>query len=95
MTTFWVLKCLSDPPTRRALAEYYEAFEPGIQRVTPSREDYILASGSLQNFKSGLRSGDALHLAIAVNLKVSRLLTMNKVFVKAARGIFLSVELPW
>jgi hypothetical protein len=86
---------LTEPLARRALAAYYQAFEPGIKVVTPSRDDYILAADYLQDLKSGLRSGDALHLAVAVNHKVSRLLTLDKVFVKAARGISLSVELPW
>ena len=86
---------LTEPLARRALADYYQAFEPGIKVVTPSREDYILAADYLQNLKSGLRSGDALHLAVAVNQKATRLLTMDKVFIKAARGIGLSVEFPW
>lgn len=86
---------LTEPLARRALADYYQAFEPGITVVTPSREDYILAADYLQDLKSGLRSGDALHLAVAVNQKATRLLTLDKVFVKSARGIGLSVELPW
>ena len=86
---------LSEPLARRALADYYQAFEPGIGVVTPSRDDYILASDYLQDLKSGLRSGDALHLAVAFNQKATRLLTLDKVFIKAARGIGLSVELPW
>ena len=86
---------LTEPLARRALADYYEAFEPGIEVVTPSREDYILASDYLQDLKSGLRSGDALHLAVAANQKATRLLTLDKVFIKAAHGIGFSVELPW
>jgi hypothetical protein len=51
----------------------------------------------LQNLKSGLRSGDALHIAIAVNSisKVTRLLTLDKGFIKSARGIDVPVEMPW
>lgn len=86
---------LTEPLARRALADYYQAFEPGIEVVTPSREDYILASDYLQDLKRGLRSGDALHLAVAANQKATRLLTLDKVFIKAARGIGFSVELPW
>lgn len=52
---------LTELLARRALADYYQAFEPGIKVVTPSREDYILAADYLQDLKSGLRSGDALH----------------------------------
>jgi len=48
----------------------------------------------LQDLKSGSCSGNALHLAVAVNQKATRLLTRDKVFIKAARSISLSVELP-
>lgn len=63
--------------------------------VTPSQEDYVLAADTLQDLKSGLRSGDALHLAVAANQKATRLLTLDKIFVKATRGIGFLVELPW
>lgn len=85
---------LSEPLARRALADYYEAFEPGVTIITPSRDDYIRAAYYLQDLKSGLRSGDALHAAIAVNSR-ARLLTLDKAFIKAARGIDAPVELPW
>lgn len=86
---------LTELLARRALADYYQAFEPGIKVVTPSREDYILAADYLQDLKSGLRSGDALHLAVAINQKATRLLTLDKTFIKAAHSSGLSVELPW
>jgi hypothetical protein len=86
---------LKEPVARRALADYYEAVEPGLQIVTPSREDYILATDYLQTFASGLRSGDALHLAVATNRRVARLLTLDKGFIEATQGTGLSVQLPW
>jgi len=86
---------LSQSLARRALADYYLALAPGLRVITPTREDYILAADYLQDLKSGLRSGDALHLAIAVNQKATRLLTLDKTFIKAAREINLPVELPW
>jgi hypothetical protein len=86
---------LKEPIARRALADYYEAVEPGLQIVTPSREDYILASDYLQTFASGLRSGDALHLAVAANRQVARLLTLDKGFIEATQGTGLPVQLPW
>jgi len=86
---------LSEALARRALADYYQAFEPGVTVITPSRDDYIRASYYLQDLKSGLRSGDALHVAIAVNSRVARLLTLDKGFVKSARGMDVPVELPW
>ena len=86
---------LKEPIARRALADYYEAIEPGLQVVTPSREDYILAADYLQAFASGLRSGDALHLAVAANRQVARLLTLDKGFIEATQGTGLPVQLPW
>jgi hypothetical protein len=86
---------LKEPIARRALADYYEAVEPGLQVVTPSREDYILAADYLQAFTSGLRSGDALHLAVAANRQVARLLTLDKGFIEATQGTALPVQLPW
>jgi predicted nucleic acid-binding protein len=86
---------LKEPIARRALADYYEAVEPGLQIVTPSREDYILASDYLQTFASGLRSGDALHLAVAANRQVARLLTIDKRFIEATQRTGLPVQLPW
>jgi predicted nucleic acid-binding protein len=86
---------LTESLARRALAEYYEAFEPGVTVFTPSREDYIQAAWYLQDLKSGLRSGDALHVAIAKNNGAARVLTLDKVFVKAARKAGVPVVLPW
>jgi hypothetical protein len=86
---------LKEPIARRALADYYEAVEPGLQIVTPSREDYILAPDYLQTFASGLRSGDALHLAVAANRQVARLLTLDKRFIEATQRTGLPVQLPW
>lgn len=86
---------LSESLARRALADYYTALAPGLRVITPTREDYILAANYLQDLRRGLRSGDALHLAIAVNQRASCLLTLDRTFVKAAQGISLPVELPW
>lgn len=88
---------LTETLARRALADYYEAFEPGLTVIIPAHQDYIRAADYLQDFKSGLRGGDALHMAIAVNSvsKITRLLTLDKSFVKSARGMPVSVELPW
>ena len=86
---------LSDALARRVVVDYYQAFEPGLTVVIPQSEDYVLAAEYLQEFKSGLRSGDALHLAIAANRGATRMLTLDKALVKSARGIGISVALPW
>jgi predicted nucleic acid-binding protein len=68
---------------------------PGVTVFTPSREDYVRAAWYLQDLKSGLRGGDALHAAVAENNRATRLLTLDKVFVKAARETGVPVIVPW
>ena len=53
--------------------------------VLPTAADFDLASSLLRDWKSGLRSGDALHLAIARN-RDATLVTLDKMMLKAARS---------
>ena len=78
---------LSEALARRALADDYQAIEPGVTVIIPSRDDYIRAAHYLQDLKSGLRSADALHIAIAVNSGVTRLLTLDRAFIKSQAGL--------
>ena len=50
-----------------------------------TRDDYLLAKEYLKSWKVGLRSGDALHLAIAHNHKASCFYTLDERLLKAAR----------
>lgn len=54
--------------------------------VQPTAADFELASSLVRDWKSGLRSGDALHLAIARN-RDSTLVTLDKTLLKAARSL--------
>jgi uncharacterized protein len=51
--------------------------------LIPSERDFSLAEKMLEKPSTGLRSGDALHLAIAANHKVKTLYSLDKVMVKA------------
>ena len=86
---------LGEALARQALAKYYEAFEPGVTLIVPSHEDYISAADLLQGFERALRSGDALHLAIAINRQATGLLTLDRAFIKAAADTPVPVALPW
>lgn len=54
--------------------------------VLPTAADFELAGGLLRDWKSGLRSGDALHLAIARNREAT-LVTLDKTLLKVARSL--------
>jgi predicted nucleic acid-binding protein len=63
--------------------------------VVPAASDYDTAAMFLRNPKSGLRAGDALHLAVAHNQKMRMLYSLDARMVEAARvlGIHATVEL--
>jgi predicted nucleic acid-binding protein len=57
--------------------------------VTPAREDFELAFEWVADDASGLRAGDALHLAVAARLRVRAILCFDDVMIRSAaeRGL--------
>ncbi|MDO8862700.1 type II toxin-antitoxin system VapC family toxin [Haliea sp. E1-2-M8] len=53
--------------------------------------DFNAAARYADQFKTGLRAGDALHLALAAN-HGARLVTLDKGLAKAAKGLGISSE---
>lgn len=49
--------------------------------------DFILAAEFIQQWQTGLRAGDALHLAIAQNYSVENLLSLDRGLIDAARQL--------
>ncbi len=47
-------------------------------RLTPTEDDFRLAASWLGYFETGLRAGDALHLAIARNHDAAAIYTLDK-----------------
>jgi uncharacterized protein len=60
--------------------------------LTPEARDFSLASQYLERFETGLRAGDALHLAIASNHGAGKLYSLDRALVKCARD--LRLEMP-
>jgi uncharacterized protein len=56
-----------------------------VFRVTTA--DFILASEFIQQWETGLRAGDALHLAIARNHSIENLLSLDRKLIDAARQL--------
>ena len=64
--------------------EFDRMLEESFELVVPRAEDFNFAVALLHTYKSGLRAGDALHLAIASNRKAARFLTLDAALIRAA-----------
>lgn len=58
----------------------------------PNADDFDLAKDFLGHRNSGLRAGDALHLAIARNHRAQAIYSLDKAFLKAGKALGLPVE---
>jgi predicted nucleic acid-binding protein len=57
--------------------------------LLPGVEDFELAKEYLAHFQSGLRAGDALHLAVARNRGSERIYSLDNTMLKAGRSLGL------
>jgi uncharacterized protein len=58
----------------------------------PSADDFNLAKRFLQQYRTGLRAGDALHLAIARNHGARAIYSLDKTLGSAGRKLRLRVR---
>jgi hypothetical protein len=63
-----------------------------FEMLAPTPADYAQASMYLESPGTGLRAGDALHLAIAVNRGADKVLTLDRGFVEAGKLLKLPVS---
>ena len=81
-----------DEAVAGAVSERFERFLATSFDVLSLRiEDCELARKYLLNFSTGLRAGDAMHLAIAANAGVKALLTLDRGMLKAGKFLKLPV----
>jgi predicted nucleic acid-binding protein len=59
--------------------------------LLPSADDYQLARSYLRNYQTGLRAGDALHLAIAGNHGAKTIHSLDKTMIAAGKILGLPV----
>lgn len=75
------------------IAERFDELIAGSYEVlTPQPADYELARQFVLNFPTALRAGDALHAAIAKNHGATKLLTLDKGLLKAAKLLDISAS---
>lgn len=78
------LKELSSRQAKDIHREFEQMLDESFEVIAPRAEDFNTAAAMLRNHKSGLRAGDALHLAIAGNRNAARFLTLDKALIRAA-----------
>jgi predicted nucleic acid-binding protein len=61
--------------------------------LLPNADDFTLAKRFLGKFETGLRAGDALHLAIAANHRASKIYSLDKTLLKAGNSLGLPVSM--
>ena len=66
------------------LAHFEKLLHDEVTLMAIAGSDFDLAAAYCQNFESGLRAGDALHLAVAKRFGATHLLTLDKVLAAVA-----------
>ncbi len=61
--------------------------------LLPNADDFALAKRYLGQFETGLRAGDALHLAVANNHRAAVIYSLDKTMLKAGKILDLPVSM--
>jgi uncharacterized protein len=82
---------LSEQAARDADSHFETAMSLSFVLLLPDRNDFDLCKRYLQHFETGLRVGDALHLAIASNRNAGTFYTLDKKLLRAGKLLGLSI----
>ncbi len=82
---------LSDAKAGEVRREFDRVLGEAFEMLAPKAEDFATAARYLEVPKTGLRAGDALHLAIAANHGATRILTLDQGFLGAGKLLKLPV----
>jgi predicted nucleic acid-binding protein len=69
-----------------------EVLSKSFTLLLPRLEDFELCKSYLSNYESGLRAGDALHLAIATNHGATAFYSLDKKLSEAGRRLGLRIN---
>lgn len=84
------MKGLNPEAAREAGARFESMVSGTFVILLPRRSDFDQARAWLGRFETGLRAGDALHLAVASNNKADAVHTLDKRMIEAAKQLGLS-----
>ena len=82
---------LSDSNAEVVRREFDRVLGESFEMLAPTAADFAAAAKYLELPKTGLRAGDALHLAIAANRHAKRILTLDPGFLEAGKLLNLPV----
>ena len=74
-------------------AQFEAMLQESFSILLPKSDDFDLAKHFLGRFETGLRAGDALHLAVANNHRAAAIYSLNKKLVKAGKILGLPVRM--
>ena len=74
---------------REAGARFEAMVEESFVVLLPNRDDFDRAREWLNRFETGLRAGDALHLAIARNRRVVAIYSLDKAMIATGKALGL------
>jgi uncharacterized protein len=83
---------LSPEKALKADAEFDDLIRGSFLVIVPGADDFQRARQYLRHYETGLRAGDALHLAIASNRHVTTVFSLDKGMIKAGKLLGLSVR---
>jgi predicted nucleic acid-binding protein len=83
---------LTSAAAQRANAEFEAVVEESFVVLLPEAGDFDLAMKYLSHHQTGLRAGDALHLAIAGNRRMEAIYSLDKTLLKAGKALGLPVS---
>ena len=76
---------LEQPAALEVAERFEELVASSYEVLTPQPADYELAREFVLNFRTALRAGDALHVAVARNHGAAKLLSLDEGLLKAAK----------
>ena len=83
---------LSTAEAEAVRREFERMLSESFELLVPSAADFAAAAKYLEVPKTGLRAGDALHLAIAANHGARKILTLDAGFIDAGKQLKLPVS---
>jgi predicted nucleic acid-binding protein len=83
---------LTSAVAKRANAEFEAVLEESFVVLLPEAGDFDLAKEYLSHHQTGLRAGDALHLAIAGNRHLEAIYSLDKTLLRAGKALGLPVS---
>lgn len=86
------MKVLRPAEGRTAIDNFENKILPSFSLSGVTLEDWVTAVNYLQNFETGLRAGDALHLAIARNNNAQAIYSLDDKMIRAGKLLGLPIS---